>query len=76
VSVWAQYTIEVDDRDGFRAKLGEAGIPTAVYYPVPIHVQAPYADFPGRAGGLPATEAAMSGSSPCRWTPIWRRARR
>jgi dTDP-4-amino-4,6-dideoxygalactose transaminase len=60
VSVWAQYTIEVEDRDGFRAKLGEAGIPTAVYYPVPIHVQQPYADFPVAPGGLPATEAAMS----------------
>lgn len=59
VSVWAQYTIEVDDRDGFRAKLGEAGIPTAVYYPVPIHVQQPYAGYPQAPGGLPATEAAM-----------------
>jgi dTDP-4-amino-4,6-dideoxygalactose transaminase len=59
VSVWAQYTIEVDDRDGFRAKLGDAGIPTAVYYPVPIHVQSPYAGFPQAPGGLPVTEAAM-----------------
>ncbi len=60
VSVWAQYTIEVADRDGFRAKLGEAGVPTAVYYPVPIHVQQPYAKYPQAPGGLPATEAAMS----------------
>jgi len=59
VSVWAQYTIEVDDRDAFRTRLGDAGVPTAVYYPVPIHVQQPYARFPKAPGGLPATEAAM-----------------
>ncbi|WP_420434358.1 DegT/DnrJ/EryC1/StrS family aminotransferase [Hyphobacterium sp.] len=58
VSVWAQYTIEVDDREGFRAKLAEAGVPTAIYYPIPIHLQAPYAGFPVAPGGLPVTEAA------------------
>ncbi|WP_421788224.1 DegT/DnrJ/EryC1/StrS family aminotransferase [Hyphobacterium sp.] len=58
VSTWAQYTIEVDDRDGFRAKLGEAGVPTAIYYPIPIHLQTPYADFPVAPGGLPVTEYA------------------
>jgi UDP-2-acetamido-2-deoxy-ribo-hexuluronate aminotransferase len=38
-SVYAQYTIAVDDRDGLIAKLGNAGIPTAVHYPVPLHRQ-------------------------------------
>jgi len=57
VSVWAQYTIQVDDREAFRAKLNEAGVPTAVYYPVPIHIQDPYAGFPVVPGGLPVTEA-------------------
>lgn len=57
VSVWAQYTIEVDDRDGFRAKLAEAGVPSAVYYPIPLHKQAPYAVYPQGAGGLAVTEA-------------------
>lgn len=33
-SVWAQYTLEVDDRDNVRNKLQELGIPTAVHYPV------------------------------------------
>ena len=32
------------------------GIPTAVYYPAPIHSQAPYAAYP-QPGGLPVTEA-------------------
>jgi dTDP-4-amino-4,6-dideoxygalactose transaminase len=57
VSVWAQYVIEHADRDGLAAHLKTQGIPTAVYYPVPMHVQAPYAHFPRGAGGLPVTEA-------------------
>jgi len=56
-SVWAQYVIETDDRDGLAAHLRGLGIPTAVYYPVPLHVQAPYRDYP-QPGGLPVTEAA------------------
>jgi len=57
VSVWAQYVIEHENRDGLAAHLKTQGIPTAVYYPVPMHVQAPYAHFPRGAGGLPVTEA-------------------
>ncbi|NQE62414.1 DegT/DnrJ/EryC1/StrS aminotransferase family protein [Caulobacter sp. RHG1] len=57
VSVWAQYVIEHENRDGLAAHLKAEGIPTAVYYPVPMHVQAPYAAFPRGAGGLPVTEA-------------------
>ncbi len=33
VSVWAQYIIETDDRDGLAAHLKTQGVPTAVYYP-------------------------------------------
>lgn len=57
VSVWAQYVIEHENRDGLAAHLKSQGIPTAVYYPVPMHAQAPYADFPRGVGGLPVTEA-------------------
>jgi dTDP-4-amino-4,6-dideoxygalactose transaminase len=57
VSVWAQYVIEHANRDGLAAHLKTQGIPTAVYYPVPMHVQAPYAHFPRGEGGLPVTEA-------------------
>jgi len=57
VSVWAQYVIEHRDRDGLAAHLKTQGVPTAVYYPVPMHQQAPYAHFPQGAGGLPITEA-------------------
>src|SRR5690554_5642901 len=38
-SVYAQYTIQVDNRDKVQAKLNEAGIPTAVHYPIPLNKQ-------------------------------------
>ena len=58
ISTWAQYTIETDDRDGLAAALREQGIPTAVYYPVPMHRQPAYAAYPAAPGGLPVCEAA------------------
>ena len=38
-SVWAQYTIRVPNRDAIQQKLKDAGIPTAVHYPMPLHLQ-------------------------------------
>lgn len=38
-SAWAQYTIQVDNRDQVQAKLKEQGIPTAVHYPIPLNKQ-------------------------------------
>lgn len=43
-SVYAQYTIQVDNRDQVQAKLNEAGIPTAVHYPIPLNKQPAVAD--------------------------------
>ena len=57
-SVWAQYVIEHDNRDGLQAYLSGQGIPTAVYYPVPIHEQDFCARFKPADGTLPVTEAA------------------
>ena len=48
-SSWAQFTIQLPlncDRDKFQSKMKEKNIPTAIYYPIPIHCQAPYQDFP------------------------------
>ncbi len=56
VSNWAQYTIEHDDRDGLAAHLKAQGVPTAVYYPIPLHLQPAYEGYPRGAGGLPVTE--------------------
>ena len=44
-SVYAQYTIEVDNRDAFLVKMKDLGIPTAVHYPVPIHHQPIFKDL-------------------------------
>lgn len=44
MSAWAQYTIEVSDRDDVQAGLRAAGIPTAVHYPVPLNQQPAVAD--------------------------------
>ena len=57
-SVWAQYVIEHEDRDGLQAHLTSQGVPTAVYYPVPIHEQDFCAAYRPPAGTLPVTEAA------------------
>ena len=54
--VWAQYTIRVADRDGVAAHLKASGIPTAVYYPIPLHRQGAYRSFPTAPGGLPVSE--------------------
>jgi dTDP-4-amino-4,6-dideoxygalactose transaminase len=45
-SSWAQYTIQVPERDRLQAALKEAGIPSAIYYPTPLSVQKGYCDFP------------------------------
>jgi UDP-2-acetamido-2-deoxy-ribo-hexuluronate aminotransferase len=57
VSTWAQYTIEVEDRDALGQYAREHGVPTAAYYPIPIHKQEVYSRFPVGPGGLPVTEA-------------------
>ena len=58
VSVWAQYTIESDDRDGLAAHLKVKGVPTAAYYPKPLHQQTAYRAFPVAGGSLPVSDAA------------------
>ncbi|VAX20976.1 Glutamate--UDP-2-acetamido-2-deoxy-D-ribohex-3-uluronic acid aminotransferase (PLP cofactor), partial [hydrothermal vent metagenome] len=44
-SVYAQYTVEVEGRDGVQAKLKEEGVPTAVHYPMPLHLQPVFSGF-------------------------------
>jgi dTDP-4-amino-4,6-dideoxygalactose transaminase len=56
VSTWAQYVIEADDRDGLAAHLRTKEIPTAQYYPKPLHKQTAYESFPIGAGGLGVSE--------------------
>lgn len=60
ISTWAQYTIEVSQPNDLSAELREQGIPTARYYPRPVHVQTAYADCPVAPNGLPNTDEAAS----------------
>tara|TARA_E500000178_G_scaffold74531_1_gene72293 strand:+ start:4044 stop:5189 length:1146 start_codon:yes stop_codon:yes gene_type:complete len=48
-SSWAQFTIQLPikyDRTKFQIKMKEKNIPTAIYYPIPLHCQKPYKNFP------------------------------
>ena len=56
VSAWAQYTILIEERDRVAKELDAAGIPTAIYYPIPVHRQDGYRHFPAAKGGLPVSE--------------------
>jgi len=57
-SVWAQYTIRVTGgrRDGLAAGLKAEGIPSAIYYPIPLHRQQAYKHYPIGAGGVAISE--------------------
>jgi dTDP-4-amino-4,6-dideoxygalactose transaminase len=61
VSVWAQYTVRIPGsrRDEVAAKLKATGVPTAIYYPRPLHQQTAYRHFP--AAGALAVAQQLSG---------------
>jgi dTDP-4-amino-4,6-dideoxygalactose transaminase len=57
VSSWAQYTLRLpaSKRDALAAALGKQGVPTVVYYPLPLHMQNAYKMHPG-AGDISTSE--------------------
>ena len=58
-SSWAQYVIQLPDgtdRQAVQSRMGARDIPTAVYYPRPMHTQPPYLRYPVAEGGLSVTE--------------------
>lgn len=55
-SVWAQYTVRIPKRDAAAAQLKAAGVPTAIYYPKPLHQQTAYRKYPVAGNGLPVAE--------------------
>jgi UDP-2-acetamido-2-deoxy-ribo-hexuluronate aminotransferase len=61
-SVWSQFTLRIDPgrRSLLRASLQAQGIPTAVYYPRPLHQQDAYRHFPVAEGGAPVAERVAS----------------
>jgi dTDP-4-amino-4,6-dideoxygalactose transaminase len=65
--VYHQYTVLAPRREALRSYLSDHGISTAVYYPIPLHLQKPFASLGNRAGDLPVAED-LSGrvvSLPC-----------
>jgi len=56
-SVWAQYTVKVDNRNSVAAGLKAVGVPTAIYYPRSLNHQPAYRGYPTVAGGVPVAEA-------------------
>ena len=56
--VFAQYTIRTPRRDDLVAHLQENGIPTAVHYPIPLHLQEAFRNLGYGAGDFPESEAA------------------
>ncbi len=56
-SAWAQYSILLDvDRDKVAAGLKARGVPSAVYYPCPLHLQTAYAHLGYARGDMPVSE--------------------
>jgi len=56
-SVWAQYTIQVNNRSAFQKYLMSFGIPSVIYYPIPLHKQVAYQEDLTPPNGLPITES-------------------
>jgi len=55
-SAWAQYSVRVQNRDELQVKLKEAGIPTAVHYPMPLHLQEAFTHLDYKKGDFPISE--------------------
>lgn len=57
VSAWAQYSILSEKREFIQASLKEAGVPTAIYYPKPLHLQEAFSDLGLGPGTFPISES-------------------
>jgi UDP-2-acetamido-2-deoxy-ribo-hexuluronate aminotransferase len=55
-SAWAQYSIRVKNRDEIQTKLKENGIPSAVHYPMPLHLQECFEYLGYKKGDFPIAE--------------------
>lgn len=60
VSVFAQYSIRAEDRDALAAKLNAEGIPTAVHYPMPLHMQEAFEYLGYKEGDFPISETVAT----------------
>jgi dTDP-4-amino-4,6-dideoxygalactose transaminase len=56
VSAWAQYAMLSPDRDKILASLKSNGIPSAIYYPIPLHMQRAFLELGYKKGDFPVSE--------------------
>jgi dTDP-4-amino-4,6-dideoxygalactose transaminase len=56
--VYHQFAIRVPDRDAVQRRMAERGVRTAVYYPLPLHLQPMYRELGYRSGDFPEAERA------------------
>ncbi|MFS4415423.1 DegT/DnrJ/EryC1/StrS family aminotransferase [Maribacter sp. 2307ULW6-5] len=59
-SVWAQYTIRVQGREKVQESLKKVGIPTAVHYPIPMHLQECFQHLGYKKGDFPVSETCAN----------------
>lgn len=59
-SVWAQYSVRLSDRDRLQAKLKKAGVPTAIHYPMPLHLQECFAYLEYQKGAFEVAESVSN----------------
>ena len=58
--IYNQYTIRVPRRDELQARLKERGIGSAIYYPLPLHLQPCFSRLGYRQGSMPVSESAAT----------------
>jgi len=56
IHVYHQYSVRVPDRDKVRKRLAEAGVATAVHYPIPLHLQEAFGYLGYKEGDFPVAE--------------------
>jgi dTDP-4-amino-4,6-dideoxygalactose transaminase len=56
--VYNQFTIRSSDRDNLREHLRTSGIPSEIYYPIPLHLQKAFSYLDHKPGDFPASEGA------------------
>jgi UDP-2-acetamido-2-deoxy-ribo-hexuluronate aminotransferase len=59
-SIYAQYTIRHKNRDKIAERLKNKGIPTAIHYPIPVHLQPAYKNPEFKEGSFPISENAAN----------------
>jgi dTDP-4-amino-4,6-dideoxygalactose transaminase len=59
-SIYNQYVIRLPNRDAVKKRLAEKGVPSAIYYPLPLHLQPCFAYLGVKEGDLPQSERAAA----------------